>query len=158
MKWLSIKNGCRTGEKLMSKKKLTVKSLWMNGNIKYCSSQCWCHDAMVLTSDTRLTRIRGASVPGWILLQHSVGHQTTWHQCRGSVTFNPFEASSYPLFPAKTKASSKIGGFIFSNMNIRTELVLFFLKYLFIPKSCLTASSNTFFNSETENQTTDFDI
>lgn len=51
-----------------------------------------------------------------------------------------------------------MGGVIYSNMNNRTELAEFFLEYLFMPKSCLTASSNTFFSSETENQTTDFDI
>lgn len=137
MKWLIIQNGCWTGAAVI----VAALKPWQ---------------PLVLTSDTRLTRIRGAGVPGWVLLQHSVGHQTTWHQCRRSIVFNPFQTSSYPLFPAKNKVSSKNGGFTLLNTG-RTSLV-FMLKYLFIPKSCLTASSNTFFNSETENENIIFDI
>lgn len=92
-----------------------IKEKWANHNPN--------HDNRGLTSCTRLARIRGAGVPGWILLQHSVGHQTTWHQCRRSFVFNPFQASSYPLFPAKNKVSRKNSSFTLLNVENRVKLL-----------------------------------
>lgn len=66
----------------------------------------------MLTHHTRLTGIRCAGVPRWILLQHSVGYQTTGHQRRWSITFNPLQAPGYPLLPVRDKRQrAKVSSF-----------------------------------------------
>lgn len=106
----------------------------------------------MLTNHTRLTGIRGAGVPRWILLQHSVGYQTTGHQRRGTITFNPLQAPGYPLLsvPHERKGLkvSRCSAQLFLFDNIKMCLCL---RYLFISKSFVTAPSKYFFNSDTEN-------
>lgn len=106
----------------------------------------------MLTNHTRLTGIRGAGVPRWILLQHSVGYQTTRHQRRGAITFNPLQAPGYPLLSVTderqgVKVSSRSAQLVFFD-NIKMCLCL---RYLFISQSFATAPSKYFFNSDTEN-------
>lgn len=75
----------------------------------------------MLTHHTRLTGIRGAGVPRRILLQHSVGHQTTRHKRGWHITFNPLQAPGYPLLPVKVKRQrSKMSRY-------SEELVLFII-------------------------------
>lgn len=114
----------------------------------------------MLTHHTRLTGIWGAGVPRWILLQHSVGHQTTGHQSRWSITFNSFQAPGYSLLPVRDKrqrvkvsscSAELVFMKLFRRLNVKTKCSEPW-RYLFIPKSFVTAPSKYFFNSETEYQ------
>lgn len=140
----------------MSKKKLAVQWLRVNGNIKYRSSRA---GAMMLVGShlwhkahrDQRRECTGVDPPptfGW-----PPNHLTPVQEGRHFPSLRGVERSS-----PSCHSRGQTGGFIFPNMNNRTDLGLFFPTYLFIPKSCLTASSNTFFNSETENQTADFEI
>lgn len=112
----------------------------------------------MLTHHTRLTGIWGAGVPRRILLQHSVGDQTTGHQSRWSITFNPLQAPGYPLLSVRNKSQKiKVNScsveLIFMKLFRRLYVKIQCSepwRYLFIPKSFVTAPSKYFFNSETE--------